>query len=436
MQWRGCSRPCMGSVCACGEYGVGCRDLGRYATGARISWGWLPAVGEPGPRRGADLAAARQSIGSWEMPGSAGTPAGMHRPPSVPGGPSGWYRPEAMSSPQGRPVVIRNTNSCCQGSGCGFVILVILAVVVWNSLPRWADWLIVVGVGGPLLALGGAAVYYKLNPKAAPLVGPNGLRSRRRAKPRREGPAQFQIANYNGGFSAYPSPEPKGSLVLPFANRWELYLAGSSQHLLGKLTRFTFEVTESGPASCHVAAYDKQDPTDRAEFDLPKTAASVAQHALATQRFAFANYDGGLPLDSTPRTGGAFVLTPDDRWQVHFKTTERWLYGPCARYRFEVIETGPSSCRLTMRSVRDAGVAASFELPDDSAAEVRQCLPAESQREERLVRAVGHLQPEPIPSGPATSVLEQIRQLAAMRDSGILTEEEFAAKKADLLNRL
>ncbi|WP_294011696.1 SHOCT domain-containing protein [Sphingomonas sp.] len=33
-------------------------------------------------------------------------------------------------------------------------------------------------------------------------------------------------------------------------------------------------------------------------------------------------------------------------------------------------------------------------------------------------------------------VVDQIRKLAELRDSGVLTEEEFAAKKAELLDRL
>ena len=41
------------------------------------------------------------------------------------------------------------------------------------------------------------------------------------------------------------------------------------------------------------------------------------------------------------------------------------------------------------------------------------------------------------PSSPgAPSLLEQIKQLGDLRDSGILTEEEFNTKKAELLNRL
>jgi len=32
--------------------------------------------------------------------------------------------------------------------------------------------------------------------------------------------------------------------------------------------------------------------------------------------------------------------------------------------------------------------------------------------------------------------MEQLRQLRALRDAGVLTEEEFAAKKAEILSRV
>jgi hypothetical protein len=37
---------------------------------------------------------------------------------------------------------------------------------------------------------------------------------------------------------------------------------------------------------------------------------------------------------------------------------------------------------------------------------------------------------------PQPEVIEQIGKLAALRDQGVLTEDEFAAKKAELLGRI
>lgn len=49
---------------------------------------------------------------------------------------------------------------------------------------------------------------------------------------------------------------------------------------------------------------------------------------------------------------------------------------------------------------------------------------------DRLVRL------RPTPSPAVDDVVEQIRRLGELRDAGLLTEEEFAGKKAELLRRL
>ena len=41
--------------------------------------------------------------------------------------------------------------------------------------------------------------------------------------------------------------------------------------------------------------------------------------------------------------------------------------------------------------------------------------------------------PPPPPAAPAPDIIGQLKQLAELRDQGILTEEEFAAQKAKLL---
>ena len=41
--------------------------------------------------------------------------------------------------------------------------------------------------------------------------------------------------------------------------------------------------------------------------------------------------------------------------------------------------------------------------------------------------------PAPAPAAPAEDPIEQLKELAALKDQGILTEEEFAAQKAKLL---
>jgi Short C-terminal domain len=45
----------------------------------------------------------------------------------------------------------------------------------------------------------------------------------------------------------------------------------------------------------------------------------------------------------------------------------------------------------------------------------------------------GYAQPAP-PAGGGEDRVEQLKELAALRDQGVLTEEEFAAEKARILN--
>jgi hypothetical protein len=47
---------------------------------------------------------------------------------------------------------------------------------------------------------------------------------------------------------------------------------------------------------------------------------------------------------------------------------------------------------------------------------------------------VAEASPEPPPAvGPTPENIEQLKELAALKDQGILTEEEFAAQKAKIL---
>jgi hypothetical protein len=58
---------------------------------------------------------------------------------------------------------------------------------------------------------------------------------------------------------------------------------------------------------------------------------------------------------------------------------------------------------------------------------------AEAQAYEAQQAAPPPPPPAPAPAGGQDDVVAQIQQLAQLKDQGILTEEEFAAKKAQLL---
>jgi TPP-dependent pyruvate/acetoin dehydrogenase alpha subunit len=45
-----------------------------------------------------------------------------------------------------------------------------------------------------------------------------------------------------------------------------------------------------------------------------------------------------------------------------------------------------------------------------------------------------YAEPEPAPAAPEVDPIARLKELAALKDQGILTEEEFAAQKARILN--
>ena len=58
---------------------------------------------------------------------------------------------------------------------------------------------------------------------------------------------------------------------------------------------------------------------------------------------------------------------------------------------------------------------------------------ASSRSRKQQAAAPAPAQAAPAPSAPADTTVEQIKQLAGLRDQGILTEEEFSSKKKKLL---
>lgn len=68
---------------------------------------------------------------------------------------------------------------------------------------------------------------------------------------------------------------------------------------------------------------------------------------------------------------------------------------------------------------------------------MKKHLPAFMARRAEVELALAARQAVPAQSAPThASILEQIAQLASLRDQGVLTEAEFATKKTDLLSRL
>jgi Short C-terminal domain/Protein of unknown function (DUF2510) len=83
--------------------------------------------------------------------------------------------------------------------------------------------------------------------------------------------------------------------------------------------------------------------------------------------------------------------------------------------------------------VQSAGGTVGFRVSRDDAARFRQAIMDQLNARENAPAIVQLAVPA---AAPAADPVAQIKQLAELRDSGILTEDEFAAKKAEILSRM
>jgi len=102
-------------------------------------------------------------------------------------------------------------------------------------------------------------------------------------------------------------------------------------------------------------------------------------------KFKFANYDGSLAAHPRTERKGTFVLSAGapPTWRLYWGVG-RCITGGLTRYPIEVHATGPASCRAVIRDVMDESVAASFDLPDNAASDLKAAL---KERETRTVVA-------------------------------------------------
>lgn len=124
---------------------------------------------------------------------------------------------------------------------------------------------------------------------------------------------------------------------------------------------------------------------------------------------------------------GLLVLT-DQRLLFFF---DGWVNSKSEDFPLEVVTTVAASSGFGVSTVTISSGGHKVEIrscPDGKRV-------AESARLE--LAAVRHRSAAPAaPTAPAIDVSDQIRKLAELRDAGILTDEEFTAKKTDLLARL
>jgi hypothetical protein len=163
--------------------------------------------------------------------------------------------------------------------------------------------------------------------------------------------------------------------------------------------------------------YDAFDPVDRA--------------------FPITNYDGGCPSHPTAEKSGTLALV-GQKWELHFAGARQFAHGGLNRYPMVITESNPYTCHVTMTDTEDLNVTWNFDLPDTPGATLRADLFSRRRLYDFLAaqpRSPRHAarDSQVEVASPPLGIAEEIAKLGQLRESGLLTDEEFAAQKAKLL---
>lgn len=105
------------------------------------------------------------------------------------------------------------------------------------------------------------------------------------------------------------------------------------------------------------------------------------------------------------------------------------LVGTMARTAVVAGTATAVSGNVARRQQAKAGQQAEAQAQQEQAAyEQQQAMAQQAAAEQAAAQQAA------APAAPATDVVTQLKELAALKDQGILTEEEFAAQKAKILN--
>ena len=107
------------------------------------------------------------------------------------------------------------------------------------------------------------------------------------------------------------------------------------------------------------------------------------------------------------------------------------------------VTTEKDGLRFTKVRVICSGNTIDFRVGHEEAKRIKDLLTSLmlGSHPSQQATSTAHLPPPPPPPPAATppaepDVMEQIKKLAELKEAGVLTEEEFAVKKAELLSRL
>lgn len=247
---------------------------------------------------------------------------------------------------------------------------------------------------------------------------------------------KFKFANYDGGLRSHSTPEPSGTLILAPSGRWELHYAGGfgkrDRWIYGGIQRYPFAVSETSPSSCRVTLRDTQDRAISAGFDLPETPASVLHEALGAQGQSVVR--GAVVAKFAPGLIGAIRVYRDGTIESRFGNGS--IIGATARVDQSGSERILRDTRQAFLTIEGPQVAISVKLGANGGIAVGQARKFAATVNKLAQQHSPATAPAPAPAPAVVSIPDQIGKLAELRDKGALTEDEFEAKKAELLKRI
>jgi hypothetical protein len=177
----------------------------------------------------------------------------------------------------------------------------------------------------------------------------------------------FRLTDYDGG-PLYPKAVEAGEFILVDERKWELHFKGVNQFFYGTLDRYSVTAAKLMLNSCRVTMFDKQNPSIKWQFNLPRTSATALAVEVAGRL--------AKPISQTPKA----LETPDS-----------------------VDSLPQASTRTPLHAARDPQGQFALEAPASRT------------------------------TAPPIGVADEIAKLGKLKESGLLTDEEFVAQKAKLL---
>jgi hypothetical protein len=277
--------------------------------------------------------------------------------------------------------------------------------------------------------------------------------------------AKYRMANYDGGLKLHNTAEPSGTLTLTKDFKWELRFDATGQWVNGGMGRFGFDIQDAGWRCCRVILSDVEDTAESATFELPDTPADVLRQELAARQSEAARKNRGSLGSGTihglpaGRKRGRFffdaigiylcpnvygskpqelLISWSDVTQMDVSGQEASTARTRARgHERKAFHVFREQVKINETTTTPAQTTIALSTPDRRYSVQTNASPSSTLGAlgEIMARIESHGPTAgPIAAETPKLIADELAKLAALRDQGVLTDDEFAVEKARLLH--